>query len=89
MTRPSFFTFRRTIIATVLLIAAGFAIAAMLSPSTEAAPSGNCTYYSDASHQTVVGQYGYDCCNNRIAWGIKTQFSRCGGCFPCTPPPRD
>lgn len=54
--------------------------------SVEAA--GNCTYYSDASHTTVVGQYGYDCCNNRIAWGAKTQYSQCGGCFICYPPPQ-
>jgi hypothetical protein len=89
MTRPSFFTFRRTVVATVLLIAAGFAIAALFAPSTEAAPSGSCTYYNNANYTNVVGQYGYDCCNNKVAWGRKTQYFVCGGCFPCTPPPRD
>ena len=58
------------------------------SPESEAAPAGNCTYYSNGSYTTVVGQYGYDCCNNRVAWGVKTKFSRCGGCFVCFPPPR-
>ena len=47
----------------------------------------NCTYYNNASHSMIVGQFGYDCCNNRVAWGRKTQFYQCGGCFPCYPPP--
>lgn len=55
-------------------------------PSVDAAS--NCTYYSDAAHTTVVGQFGYDCCNNKIAWGVKTQYSSCSAaCFVCTPPP--
>lgn len=54
----------------------------------DAALASNCTYYSDASHLFVVGQFGYDCCNNPVAWGVKTSFSVCGGCFPCFPPPR-
>lgn len=66
------------------LLALG-AVAAV--PSLDAAS--NCTYYSDATYTTVVGQYGYDCCNNRVAWGRKTQFSQCGGCFICYPPPPD
>jgi len=48
----------------------------------------NCTYYTNASHSMVVGQFGYDCCNNRVAWGRKTAFSSCGGCFICFPPPQ-
>jgi hypothetical protein len=72
---------------TVLLLTL-LALGAMVSvPSLDAAS--NCTYYSDASYTTVVGQYGYDCCNNRVAWGRKTQFSQCGGCFICYPPPPD
>jgi hypothetical protein len=72
---------------TVLLLTL-LALGAMVSvPSLDAAS--NCTYYSDASHTTVVGQYGYDCCNNKVAWGRKTQFSQCGGCFICYPPPPD
>ncbi len=70
---------------TVLLLTL-LALGAMVSvPSLDAAS--NCTYYSDASYTTVVGQYGYDCCNNRVAWGRKTQYSQCGGCFICYPPP--
>ncbi len=52
------------------------------------APAGNCTYYSNASFTTVVGRFGYDCCNNPIAWGRKTRYYLCGGCFPCIPPPQ-
>lgn len=48
----------------------------------------NCTYYNNAAHTTIVGQFGYDCCNNLVKWGRKTAFSECGGCFPCVPPPR-
>ncbi|HET9209010.1 MAG TPA: DUF6289 family protein [Thermoanaerobaculia bacterium] len=68
------------------LVAGATAFAAATSPTTAAAAS-NCTYYSDASHTTVVGQYGKDCCNNTVAWGVKTQYSVCGGCFICYPPP--
>ncbi|MCK6448346.1 MAG: hypothetical protein L6Q99_18310 [Planctomycetes bacterium] len=46
----------------------------------------NCTYYSNASYTTVVGRFGYDCCNNPVAWGKKSAFKICGGCFPCVPP---
>jgi len=53
-----------------------------------AAAAGNYTYYSNGSHTTVVGQFGYDCCNNPVAWGSKTRFVTSGGCFPCFPPPR-
>jgi hypothetical protein len=53
-----------------------------------ASSGSNCTYYSNASHTTVVGQFGKDCCNNPVAWGIKTKYSVCGGCFVCLPPPR-
>lgn len=74
---------------TVLLLSA-FAVGvfASFTPSAEAA-GGNCTYYSDASHTTVVGRYGKDCCNNTVAWGQKTQHSVCGACFICYPPPVD
>ena len=69
-----------------LLLLTLLALGAMVSvPSLDAAS--NCTYYSDATYTTVVGQYGYDCCNNKVAWGRKTAFSRCGGCFICYPPP--
>jgi hypothetical protein len=70
---------------TVLLLTL-LALGAMVSvPSVDAAS--NCTYYSDATKTTVVGQYGYDCCNNKVAWGRKTPYSQCGGCFICYPPP--
>jgi Family of unknown function (DUF6289) len=76
------------LIALVLtLVFALFALGAMM-PVASGKAAGNCTYYSDASHTKVVGQYGYDCCNNRIAWGTKTQYAECGGCFVCHPPPR-
>lgn len=78
-------TARRALFAAFLLAIALFSTVAV--PSSEAAPSGNCTYYSDASKTTVVGQYGYDCCNNRVAWGSKTAYYTCGGCFICFPPP--
>jgi hypothetical protein len=79
---------RRAILATLVLGVMTVGLLTILTPTNEAAPAGNCTYYSNASHTTVVGQYGYDCCNNYVAWGIKTKFSVCGGCFVCFPPPR-
>jgi len=79
---------RRAILVTLLLSVITVAIVVFAVPSSEAAPSGNCTYYSNSSYTTVVGQYGYNCCNNPVAWGTKTRFSRCGGCFVCYPPPR-
>lgn len=81
-------TLRRALIVVALLTALA-AMGIFAAPSTDAAAGSNCTYYSNASKTTVVGQYGYDCCNNRVAWGIKTQYSTCSSaCFICYPPPR-
>ncbi|HYO15412.1 MAG TPA: DUF6289 family protein [Thermoanaerobaculia bacterium] len=88
MSRLTPATRRRALLAVLLLGVMALAMTAS-APTSEAAPSGNCTYYRDASKTTVVGQYGYDCCNNRVAWGVKTAYSTCGGCFICFPPPRD
>lgn len=32
------------------------------------------TYYSDASHSTVVGQRGVDCSCNDVSWGVTSSF---------------
>ena len=77
-------TLRRCLLAALLLAATAFSLTTA-APVTFAAS--NCTYYSDASHTTVVGQFGKDCCNNTVAWGVKSSFSSCGGCFICFPPP--
>ena len=77
---------RILLIATMFVVGVLFAVASY-SP-TDAAPTANATYYNNAAHTTVVGQFGYDCCNNYVAWGIKTKFVVYGGCFLCVPPPR-
>ena len=78
-------TLRNALFAILLLTVMALAMMASV-PTLDAAT--NCTYYSDATYTTVVGQYGTDCCNNKVAWGVKTQFSRCSSaCFVCTPPP--
>ena len=88
MSRSSLSAVSRTTFAVGLLAVMVFAIVMLVVPAAQAATSSNCTYYSDGSHNTVVGQFGRDCCNNAVAWGIKTQFKTCGGCFICFPPPR-
>ena len=77
---------RILLMATLFAVAMLFAVAAH-SP-TDAFAVSNATYYSNASHTTVVGQFGHDCCNTAVAWGIKTKYVVYGGCFPCVPPPR-
>ena len=79
---------RRALLATVLLCVTAVTILALTASPAPAAGSSNCTYYSNASKMTVVGRFGKDCCNNNVAWGVKTQWSTCGGCFVCLPPPR-
>ena len=88
MTRLNLASFRKTVFATLMLGVIVFGVMALTVSPAPAAPGANCTYYSNASHTTVVGKFGRDCCNNAVAWGIKTQFSTCGGCFVCFPPPR-
>ena len=88
MTRPTIATFRRAIFATIMVSVMVLAVTALSISPAPAAPSGNCTYYSNAAHTTVVGQFGKDCCNNTVAWGVKSSFKVCGGCFICFPPPR-
>ena len=79
-------TLRKTILAALLMGAASFA--ATTAPVSEAAPAGNCIYYSSPAKTTVVGKFGKDCCNNTIAWGTRTSYYECSqGCFICYPPP--
>jgi len=73
------------VLASIVVITAAFVVTAT---TQEAQAASNCTYYSNGSYTTVVGQFGYDCCNNPVAWGVKTKWSICGGCFICFPPPR-
>jgi len=78
---------RRTLLVAMLVPILAVALWIATPPTADAAT--NCTYYSDASHTTVVGQFGTDCCNNHVAWGIKTQFGVCSSaCLICYPPPR-
>lgn len=78
---------RKILVAALLLVM--LVVTAVLSVSSqEALAASNCTYYSNAAHTTIVGRFGFDCCNNPVAWGSKTAFKVCGGCFPCVPPPR-
>jgi hypothetical protein len=79
---------RKTLLATLIVSVVAFSVMALAVSPAPAAPAGNCTYYNNAAHTTVVGKFGKDCCNNTVAWGVKTQFSVCGGCFVCFPPPR-
>jgi hypothetical protein len=80
-------TLRRAVLAACPLAVMAFTMT-VGAPVTSAAPAGNCTYYSDASHATVVGEFGKDCCNNVVARGYRTSYYVCGGCFICYPPPR-
>jgi len=88
MSRPTTSTFRRAIFATVMVSVMVLAVAALSISPAPAAPSGNCTYYNNAQHTTVVGKFGKDCCNNNVAWGVTSPYRVCGGCFICFPPPR-
>lgn len=77
----------RLLVATLLVAVVTLVSTALLAPSSEAASAANCSYYNNANHTTLVGQFGKDCCNNVIAWGSKTTFSECGSaCFLCVPP---
>ena len=77
---------RILLIATVFVV--GLLVGVTTHSPTDAAPTANATYYNNASHTMIVGQFGYDCCNNYVAWGKKTRFVVYGGCFVCVPPPR-
>jgi hypothetical protein len=79
-------TRRRVFLAALLLGALAWTMT-ISAPSSVAAPTGNCTYYSSPSHKVVVGRFGYDCCNNYIAEGTTSPYYECGGCFICYPPP--
>ena len=83
--------FALPVMASLVAIATATASLSSVDPAPDhgaaVAAISNCTYYNNAQHTQVVGQFGRDCCNNNVAWGKKTQFSVCGGCFPCIPPP--
>ena len=77
---------RILLIATLFLV--GMLVGVTTHAPTDAVAASNATYYNNAAHTQVVGQFGYDCCNNPVAWGMKTKFVTYGGCFVCFPPPR-
>lgn len=77
----------RVVLVAALLLALLVTAAVLTVSSPDVQAAANCTYYNNAAHTMVVGQFGYDCCNNPVAWGRKSSFSVCGGCFPCIPPP--
>lgn len=68
-----------------LVILAGTFV--LLTPSVKAF-GGLCTYYSNASYTTVVGQRGSDCCGNPVSWGQITPYRECHVeyCVWCPPP---
>jgi len=82
------FKSKRTRILLVATFLVGLLFGVTMHSPTDAAPTSNATYYNNAAHTLVVGQFGYDCCNNYVAWGKKTQYVVYGGCFLCVPPPR-
>ncbi|HEX4962978.1 MAG TPA: hypothetical protein VF173_19250 [Thermoanaerobaculia bacterium] len=72
------------------LLAAGLALVFLASvPQTYASGVGHiCFYYSDASHTTLVGEMGFDCCGRRVNQGVTSPYSVCGveNCLvPCNP----
>jgi hypothetical protein len=76
-------TVLRALLAALILTAA---LSAVAVPAVDA--SSNCTYYNNAAHSQVVGQVGYDCCNNYIHWGTTSAYKVCStACFICYPPP--
>lgn len=79
---------RSVLLLVAMVFLVGLLFGVNIQSPTDAFAVTNATYYSNGSYQTVVGQFGYDCCNNPVAWGIKTKFVLYGGCFPCVPPPR-
>jgi hypothetical protein len=56
-------------------------LAAAPKPAEAAAGKQDCTFFSDASHTTVVGQRGVDCCGNSIDSGVTSPY------FTCEPVP--
>jgi hypothetical protein len=81
-------TLRRILVLTFLVAVLTFALT-VTAPVSSASTGSNCTYYSDASHTTVVGEFGKDCCNNTVARGVKSPYSVCSSaCLICYPPPR-
>ena len=86
LTNPSLL--RRILVLAFLVAVLTFALT-VTTPVSSAATGSNCTYYSDASHTTVVGEFGKDCCNNTVARGHKSSYSVCSSaCLICYPPPR-
>jgi len=79
---------RSRILVIVALFAVGVLFGVTMHSPTNAVAASNVTYYNNAAHTMVVGQFGHDCCNNPVAWGKKSKYPVYGGCFPCVPPPR-
>jgi nitrate/TMAO reductase-like tetraheme cytochrome c subunit len=50
----------------------------------EALPSESCfcSYYSDSTYTTQVGEYDVYCNGQHTSWGVRTQYVDCA-CDPC------
>ena len=66
-------TARKAVFAALLLAV----VLGVTAPVTEAAPPANqlCTYYDHLDNP--VGQSGYDCCGEKVEWGIVTVNVQC------------
>ncbi|HEX3555275.1 MAG TPA: DUF6289 family protein [Thermoanaerobaculia bacterium] len=79
MQRVTLFLRSRGALLAIVLVVLG-SVLGLLAPA-DVAQSAVCafrpivrTYYSDASHTTVVGQRGTDCGCNPIFWGVTSAF---------------
>lgn len=68
---------RKLIVALGLTCVLALTVLATTPRPAEAASNKNCTYFSDASHSTVVGQRGVDCCGNSIDSGVTSPYVVC------------
>jgi hypothetical protein len=71
--------------ASVVLLAASFVLTAPRTASALPAQSCFCTYYSDASHTTEVGERDIFCSGARYSWGTTSAYPLCD-CESCSSP---
>lgn len=79
---------RKLKLALGLVAALALTVAASAPRSAEAISNQNCTYFSDDTYTTVVGERGKDCCGASLDWGVTSAFSRCEPvpvCIWCPP----
>ena len=67
----------KSVVAALVVAAAGAIYVATLPKTDAIAGPGVCVYYSSKTYKTAVGARGTGCCGSVINWGVTSPYVKC------------